>query len=43
MPEAIAVKAPREPRNGVQTPDLLATINAVKESPDLGEVPLSRQ
>jgi hypothetical protein len=33
MPETIAVKAPRAPRNGVQTPDLLATINVVKESP----------
>src|SRR4029434_8381267 len=37
MPEAIAVKAPREPRNGVQTPDLLATINVVKESPALAK------
>src|SRR6476661_5068858 len=37
MPEATTVKAPREPRNGVQTPDLLATINAVKESPALAK------
>jgi uncharacterized OsmC-like protein len=37
MPEAIAAKAPREPRNGVQTPDLLATINVVKESPALAK------
>jgi uncharacterized OsmC-like protein len=37
MPEASTVKAPREPRNGVQTPDLLATINVVKESPALAK------
>jgi uncharacterized OsmC-like protein len=37
MPEAIAIRAPREPRNGVKTPDLLATINVVKESPALGK------
>ena len=37
MPEAIATRAPKEPRNGVQTPDLLATINAVKQTPDLAK------
>ena len=37
MPEAIATRAPKEPRNGVQTPDLLATINAVKQAPDLAK------
>lgn len=34
---APAVRAPREARNGVNTPDLLATINAVKESPTLAK------
>ena len=39
MPEVIdqATKAPREPRNGVNTPALLATINAVKENPELAK------
>jgi uncharacterized OsmC-like protein len=39
MPEVIApaVRAPREPRNGVNTPTLLATINAVKETPALAQ------
>ena len=39
MPEVIATptKAPREPRNGVNTPALLATINAVKETPALAK------
>jgi uncharacterized OsmC-like protein len=37
MPEALAIQVPKEPRNGVQTPDLLATINAVKASPDLAK------
>jgi uncharacterized OsmC-like protein len=32
---APAVRPPREPRNGVNTPTLLATINAVKETPAL--------
>ena len=37
MPEAIApaMRAPREPRNGVDTPALLATINVVKQTPEL--------
>ena len=30
-------RAPREPRNGVDTPNLLATINAVKEMPALAK------
>ena len=30
-------RAPREPRNGVNTPALLATINAVKETPALAK------
>jgi uncharacterized OsmC-like protein len=30
-------RAPREPRNGVNTPVLMATINAVKETPALGK------
>ena len=30
-------KAPKEPRNGVNTPALLATINAVKETPALAK------
>ena len=34
---APTVKAPREPRNGVNTPALLATINAVKETPALAK------
>jgi uncharacterized OsmC-like protein len=34
---APATRAPREPRNGVNTPALLATINAVKETPALGK------
>ena len=39
MPEVLApaVRAPRPPRNGVKTPDLLATINVVKDSPDLAK------
>ncbi len=37
MSEALAIRLPKEPRNGVQTPDLLATINAVKASPDLAK------
>ena len=39
MPEAIAspVRTPREPRNGVNTPVLLATINAVKATPALAK------
>jgi uncharacterized OsmC-like protein len=32
-----ATRAPREARNGVNTPILLATINAVKESPSLAK------
>ena len=38
MAEVLApVRKPREPRNGVNTPALLATINAVKETPDLAQ------
>ena len=39
MPEVIApaTRAPREPRNGVNTPALLATINAVKDTPALAK------
>jgi uncharacterized OsmC-like protein len=39
MPETIApaVRAPKEPRNGVNTPVLLATINAVKGTPALAK------
>jgi uncharacterized OsmC-like protein len=39
MPQASAptTRAPREPRNGVNTPALLATINAVKETPTLAK------
>ena len=39
MPQVIAsaIRAPREARNGVNTPALLATINAVKESPALAK------
>ena len=36
-------KPARAPRNGVNTPALLATINAVKETPAAREVPVSRQ
>lgn len=34
---ATATRAPREPRNGVDTPTLFATINAVKEMPALAK------
>ena len=34
---APTTKAPREPRHGVNTPALLATINAVKETPALAK------
>ena len=34
---APATRAPREPRNGVDTPALLATINVVKETPALAK------
>ena len=34
---APTVKAPREPRHGVNTPVLLATINAVKQTPSLAK------
>ena len=39
MPEvtAPATRAPREPRNGVDTPTLLATLNAVKATPSLAK------
>ena len=39
MPEAVpaAARPPREPRNGVNTPALMATINAVKGAPDLAQ------
>src|SRR3954469_19211061 len=39
MPEVIApaTRAPRAPRNGVNTPALLATINAVKATPALAK------
>ena len=39
MPEVSAptIRAPREPRNGVNTPALLATINAVKDTPALAK------
>jgi uncharacterized OsmC-like protein len=38
MPEVMApTRAPREPRNGVNTPVLMATINAVKDAPDLAK------
>src|SRR5215510_9815500 len=30
-------RPPREPRNGVNTPVLMATINAVKDNPPLGK------
>jgi uncharacterized OsmC-like protein len=34
---APAARKPREPRNGVNTPVLMATINAVKETPTLAQ------
>jgi uncharacterized OsmC-like protein len=34
---ASAIRAPREPRHGVNTPALLATINVVKETPALAK------
>src|SRR5262245_29614472 len=34
---AVTARAPREPRNGVDTPTLLATINVVKENPALAK------
>jgi uncharacterized OsmC-like protein len=39
MPEVIdrPARAPREPRNGVNTPALMATIGAVKETPALAK------
>jgi uncharacterized OsmC-like protein len=39
MPEVMtpAIRAPREPRHGVNTPALLATINVVKETPALAK------
>src|SRR3954447_4438951 len=39
MPEIMtpAARPPREPRNGVNTPVLMATINAVKETPALAK------
>ena len=39
MPEVMtpATRAPREPRHGVNTPALLATINVVKETPALAK------
>ena len=39
MPEVMAptARAPREPRNGVNTPVLMATINAVKDAPELAK------
>jgi uncharacterized OsmC-like protein len=39
MPDVMApaTRAPREPRNGVNTPVLMATINAVKETPSLAK------
>jgi uncharacterized OsmC-like protein len=39
MPEVMAqaTRAPREPRNGVNTPVLMATINAVRQSPELAK------
>ena len=39
MPEVMAraTRAPREPRNGVNTPALMATINAVKDTPALAK------
>ena len=35
--DCLKPRAPREPRNGVNTPALLATINAVKETPALAK------
>jgi uncharacterized OsmC-like protein len=37
MAEVLAPRKPREPRNGVNTPALMATINAVKEAPELAQ------
>ena len=39
MPEVMTAptRAPRAPRNGVNTPVLMATVNAVKETPALGK------
>ena len=39
MPETVtaAARPPREPRNGVNTPALMATINAVKGAPDMAQ------
>jgi uncharacterized OsmC-like protein len=39
MPDVIAppARAPREPRHGVNTPNLLATINAVRDTPALAK------
>ena len=39
MPEvtAPAVRVPREPRNGVDTPNLIATLNVVKATPSLAK------
>ena len=39
MPEVMSppVRPPREPRNGVNTPALMATINAVRETPALAK------
>ena len=37
MPETSVVSAPRQPRNGVNTPQLLATINVVKDAPALAK------
>jgi len=39
MPEATApaTRTPREPRNGVDTPTLIATLNAVKATPSLAK------
>jgi uncharacterized OsmC-like protein len=37
MAEPSVVSAPRQPRNGVNTPQLLATINVVKDAPALAK------
>lgn len=37
MPQQSAVKPAPEPRNGVDTPNLFATINAVREQPELAK------
>ena len=37
MAEVLAPRKPREPRNGVNTPALMATINAVKDAPELAQ------